>query len=543
MTERPSEEAELPAGGAFLIHEAAPERVFTPEEMSEEHQAIAQTTEEFFRAFVAAEPRPEASDLLRQSADLGLTVVLAPEQLGGMDLDLISAGLVADRLAGDADYALCHCYHSGAGTLPVLWYGSPARQERYLPRIAAGEMVAGHCYGVESAPVTEPAEGGAFTITGQRLRGRNVALADLLSVVARADAERTTVFLVERGAPGVSVDEDGTLTLERVRVEDSGVLGERGGGAEIAARARDIERLLLAHCGAGGGRAVTFELLDAIPAHEVGALARQQLAHAVARAFAADATACRLSGLVRGRMDAGESLPGALRAHSIECSLAAALWWWQLDAVLASAAELRALLGGLPAGRVERGWREARNSEPVSVGKEYCRAARLLIEGARGKSLPLPAAVKALEKELIAGPWPAARNALEAAARVKKATLLCFGAAFRRFGPELVGETVVLAGIGELAALAFAMESAAVRAGKLAGPDTGGPWGDVAALFAQESLARAAAAARGVLVACTGGDRLWNELRMLRRIMEPDAYDEAAGCERVAGYLIEAGQA
>src|SRR5579884_499557 len=139
-------------GGAFLLEQRAPEEIFTPEDFTAEHRAIAHTTEDFFKKEVAPhveeiqhEHKEIAKDIIRKSADLGLTAVLIPEKFGGMEMDLTSAMIVAERLAGDGSYAGWHGAHTGIGTLPLLLFGTEEQKQRYLPKLAKVEMVAAYC--------------------------------------------------------------------------------------------------------------------------------------------------------------------------------------------------------------------------------------------------------------------------------------------------------------------------------------------------------------------------------------------------------------
>src|SRR6476660_9588256 len=147
------------AGGAFLIEESAPESVFTAEDLSEEHLAIGRTAEEFFRKEV--EPNLKGllhqepgvgQALLRKSAALGLTAISIPEKFGGLELDLASALVAAERLGKDASYSAWHGAHSGIGTLPILYFGSEEQKQKYLPRLASAEMIAAYA-------LTEPHAG------------------------------------------------------------------------------------------------------------------------------------------------------------------------------------------------------------------------------------------------------------------------------------------------------------------------------------------------------------------------------------------------
>ena len=100
-------------GGSFLIESSAPNEIFTPEDFTEEHLAIARTTDEFFDKEVA--PNLEAIhhheegvivSLLRKSGELGLTGVDVPEKFGGMEMDLASMMIVGEHLGKDGSYAV-----------------------------------------------------------------------------------------------------------------------------------------------------------------------------------------------------------------------------------------------------------------------------------------------------------------------------------------------------------------------------------------------------------------------------------------------------
>ena len=114
-------------GGAFVLEESRPQDVFTPEDLSLEHLAIAKAAEEFWLGEV--EPQLDAIQhgeagaavrVLRKSAELGLTAIAIPERFGGLELDLPSVMLAAERLARDGSYAAWHGAHAGIGTLPLL---------------------------------------------------------------------------------------------------------------------------------------------------------------------------------------------------------------------------------------------------------------------------------------------------------------------------------------------------------------------------------------------------------------------------------------
>src|SRR4029079_7927955 len=199
-------------GGGFLLEET--DRIFTPEQFTEEHRAIARTTEEFWNKEVVPnleaiqhqEPGVAAS-VLRKSADLGLTAVLVPEQYGGMEMDLVSAMIVAEGIAKDGSYAAWHGAHAGIGTLPLLLFGTEEQKQRYLPKLTSGEWIGAYCLSEPQAGSDAlaaktradlSADGTHYILNGQKMWITNGGAANLFTVFAKVNGEQFTAFLVER---------------------------------------------------------------------------------------------------------------------------------------------------------------------------------------------------------------------------------------------------------------------------------------------------------------------------------------------------------
>src|SRR3974390_356559 len=114
------------SGGSFLIEERAPAEIFTAEDLSEQHLAIARTVDEFWGRQV--EPNLPAIRqqepgvvrcVLQKAAAIGPTGIGIPEELSGMDLGLASEVIATERLGRDGSYSGWHSGHTGIGTLPV----------------------------------------------------------------------------------------------------------------------------------------------------------------------------------------------------------------------------------------------------------------------------------------------------------------------------------------------------------------------------------------------------------------------------------------
>src|SRR3984893_8916779 len=207
-------------GGGFLIEDLAPHEVFTAEDLSEEHLAIAHTVDEFWandvepnlNAIRQQEPGV-ALNVLRKSADLGLTAVAIPERFGGMEMDLTSVMIVGEHLGRDASYGSWHSSHTGIGTLPVLFFGTEEQKQRYLPRLAKAEILAAYALteplaGSDALAIRTRADlspdGKYYVLNRQKIWITNGGAAGLFNVFAKVNGEHFTSFLVERDFAGVS---------------------------------------------------------------------------------------------------------------------------------------------------------------------------------------------------------------------------------------------------------------------------------------------------------------------------------------------------
>src|SRR5258707_4370197 len=206
-------------GGGFLLEERRPAEVFTPEDFTDEHRAIARTTEEFVNKEVA--PHLEAIQhqepgvavrILRKSAELGLVAVIVPERFGGMEMDMASAMVVAEGVSRDGSYSGWHGAHAGIGTLPVLLYGTEAQKTKYLTKLASAEMVGAYCLSepqagsdalAAKARADLSADGTHYVLNGQKMWITNGGAADLYTVFGQVGGDKFTAVLVVRSVPGV----------------------------------------------------------------------------------------------------------------------------------------------------------------------------------------------------------------------------------------------------------------------------------------------------------------------------------------------------
>ena len=549
-------------GGAFLIQDVAPEGVFTPEDLGEEHLAIARTVDEFWTREV--EPRLEAIrrqepgaalEVLRKSAELGLTGVTIPEEFGGMGMDLTSAILVAEHLARDGSYAICHEVHTGIGTLPILCFGTQEQKARYLPKVAAAELVAAYALseaqsGSDALAVRTRADltpdGAHYLLNGQKMWITNGGIADLFTVFAKVGGEKFTAFLVERAFPGVSTGAEErkmgikgssttALYLDNVPVPVENVLGEVGRGHVIAFNILNSGRLKIGVLTLGGAKHVLGLSLNYAKERKAfgssiadfGAI-RHKLAEMAIRIYAAESMLWRVAGLFEGL--AGPAMLHALEEYAVECSILKVYCSEVYDFVADEGVQIHGGYGYHQDYDVERAYRDSRINRIYEGTNEINRLlipTMLLKRAARGRLNLLP----------IAAPEFTGDEESSLVHRAKQIALLALDLVRQRFQHEAEKQQEVLMSIADIVMEVFAMESSLLRSRKFA-PGKGENAAAMCTTFLRDALVRVEASARNVLGACLEGDALHAQMLALRRLADCDPVDAVALRRAIAGRLL-----
>src|SRR5215212_10925906 len=126
-----AEDKKIVVGGAFLIEERTPEEIFTPEDFTEEHRMIADTTRQFIDNEVVTRidelekhDWKLARELIHKAAELGLIGANIPEEYGGLGLDQTSSALIGENIGRSASFATTLGAQSGIGLLPIIYFGT-----------------------------------------------------------------------------------------------------------------------------------------------------------------------------------------------------------------------------------------------------------------------------------------------------------------------------------------------------------------------------------------------------------------------------------
>jgi len=578
-------------GGAFLIEDRAPGEVFTPEDLTEEHRAIARTADEFWRKEV--EPNLEeiwqhkpgvALAAVRKSAQLGLTAIAIPERFGGLEMDLASAMVVAEQLSRDGSYSGWHGAHTGIGTLPILYFGTEEQKRRYLPRLATAELLAAYALtephaGSDALAAKTRADlspdGRHYILNGQKMWITNGGAADLFTVFAKVGGEKFTAFLVERAFGGVSSGQEekkmgikGSSTtavyFDNVHVPVENVLGEIGRGHIIAFNILNIGRLKLGPFAVGGSKNLLALSIRYArerkafgkPISQFGMI-QHKLAEMAIRIYAAESMTYRVVGQIEAQLtdfswehpNASETMLKAVEEYAAECSIIKVYASEVLDYVADEAVQIHGGYGYHQDYAVERAYRDSRINRIFEGTNEINRmliTGMLLKRAARGQ-LGLVKAAQAVLGEVLSGPGmsdsagagPFAEET-KIVCNSKKIALLLMGVAYQRFLMDLEKQQEVLAGISDVIMDVFAAESSLLRTQKLASQSKGTQAADMCAVLVRDAMAHIEVTARTVLAACSEGDNLRAHLAVLRRFSKYEPVNAIEARRRIAGRLMDA---
>ncbi|MGO4179752.1 acyl-CoA dehydrogenase family protein [Paenibacillus sp. TAF43_2] len=581
-------------GGRFVVEDSVPESVVTPEDFTEEQRMMADAAQQFMDAEIT--PRDAelealnydlTVELMRKAGELGLLGADVPEAYGGLGLDKVSTTLLAETLARSSSFALSVGAHTGIGTLPIVFFGTPKQKETYLPALATGERIAAYC-------LTEPASGsdalGAkttarlspngkhYVLNGSKLYITNAGFADLFIVYAKVDGEYFTAFIVEKGMPGFSIGPEehkmgikGSSTrplfFEDVAVPVENVLGEVGKGHQIAFNILNIGRFKLGAACLGSSKE-TIELASAY------ANTRKQFGKAISsypligakladmniRTYVLESMVYRTAGwidsMLRTTEEGGAAVEGmtvakAIGEYAIECSIIKVFASEALDFVADEGVQIHGGYGYIREYKVERIYRDSRINRIFEGTNEIN---RMLIPGTLMKKalkgeLPLLRKARSLQAELLQPmPIPPLEKPLSKEAfrvgQAKKIFLAIGGLTVQKLGLRLEQEQEVLCSLADLMINIFAMESALLRSQKIWKASRGAASEKtenvlaMTTVFVQEAMERVESLAKLALAALETGDGLQMQLSVLKKLMRAPISDTVALKRTIAARVI-----
>ncbi|GFO55119.1 acyl-CoA dehydrogenase [Geomonas sp. Red276] len=563
--------AKIFKGGEFLITETSSADIFTPEDFSDEQRQIAATTEQFVknevqpvREEIEHQQFDHVVKLMRRCGELGLLMMDAPEEYGGLELDKATSMLAAEKIASAGSFSVVYAAHTGIGTLPLVYYGTKEQKRRYLEKLISGEWIAAYCLtepdsGSDAlgakASATLSEDGRYYLLNGTKQFTTNGAIADLYTVFAKVDRQHFTAFLVERGTEGLSVGPEekklgikGSSTtqviLDNAKVPVENVLGEIGKGHKIAFNVLNVGRFKLGAAVTGAAKAALEEGLRYAnlrkqfghPISSFGAI-REKIADLSAAIFASEALVYRLAGLLDDRLatipketpNYYEVYQRGIEEYALECAIAKVFCSEVLADVVDEVVQIHGGYGFVQEYPAERFYRDERINRIFEGTNEINRMLipGILLTRAMKGEIPLQGeVVKAFEalttpsfEELDESVPLAAEKALVSS--LKQTFLVVAGTAVQKYRDAIREEQEILLALADQAINVFALESAVLRAVKMLPKLSEERRQSVEAAVKTIAFAtseRTATAARKAAFYCAEGDTLTLLLAGIRRL-------------------------
>ena len=581
-------------GGEWLIRESAPADTFSPEGFNEEQLMIRDMCNQFLDAEVyphldridSLEPGLMKS-LVTKAGEQGLLATSFPEEYGGLGKDFVTSTIINEYLGAGHSFSVAIAAHTGIGTLPILYFGTPEQKEKYIPKLITGEWAG--AYGLTepnsgsdalgaktTAKLSE--DGKYYILNGQKCWITNGGFAQVYTVFAKVDGDKFTGFIVERGTEGFTQGPEekkmgikGSSTVQlyfqdcKVPVEN--LLGEVGKGHKIAFNILNIGRLKLCAAAIGGARksltgtveyAKTREQFKQ-PISNFGAI-KHKLAEMAIRIFVAESALYRTAKwvdekeheLLASGKPFSEALLGGAEEYAIECAMLKVYGSEVLDYVVDEGVQVYGGNGFSAEYNASRAYRDSRINRIYEGTNEINRLLILdmTLKRAMGGRLDLMGPAMGVQKELMSipdfseddTPFAAERKLI---ANLKKAILMTSGAAVQKLMMKIESEQEILMNISDMAIETFNAESVLLRVMKMVeekGEAASQIYLDMMRTYLYDAADRVNKSGKDAINSFADGDEQKMILIGLKRFTKAEPFNTKDARRRIADQMIAAGK-
>ncbi len=579
-------------GAEWVIRESIPEDLFTPEDFSEEQKMVMDMCISFLDSEVYPildridnlEPGLMPS-LMDKAGEQGLLGTSIPEDLGGLGKDFITGTIVNEGLGGGHSFSVAIAAHTGIGTLPILYFGTPEQKAKYVVKLGTGEWKG--AYGLTepnsgsdalSAKTTAKLseDGKFYLLNGQKCWITNGGFADVYTVFAKVDGDKFTAFIVERGFEGFTQGPEeqkmgikGSSTVQlyfqdcKVPVEN--VLGEIGKGHVIAFNILNIGRLKLCAATLGGSKRaldITVQYANTReqfkqPIANFGAI-KHKLAESAIRVWICETALYRTASWVEEKekdllasgQSYAEALLGAAEEFAIECAILKVFGSELLDYVADEGVQIHGGNGFSAEYNISRAYRDSRINRIYEGTNEINRllAVDMVLKRAMKGRLDMMGPAMAIQKELMSIPdfgdvddsaFASERKLIR---NLKKTILLVAGAAAQKLMMQLETEQEILMNIADMAIEVFHAEGGLLRAMKATiKNDPRAPiFTDMAKTYLYDAADRINKSGKDAINAFASGDEQRMMLLGVKRFSKAEPFNSKDARRRIADVLISA---
>jgi alkylation response protein AidB-like acyl-CoA dehydrogenase len=578
-------------GGEWLIKESSPFDTYIPEDYNEEQQMVKDMCATFLDTEVL--PVIDRVDkmepglmpgLMQKAGEQGLLGVSIPESLSGLGKDFITSTLVNEALGGGFSFSVAVAAHTGIGTLPILYFGTDAQKQKYIPKLATGEWKGAYgltepnsgsdALGAKTSAILS-ADGKHYIMNGQKCWITNGGFADIYCVFAKVDGDKFTGFIIERGFEGFTQGPEehkmgikGSSTVQlyfqdcKVPVEN--VLGEIGRGHIIAFNILNIGRLKLCAAALGGAKRATTTTIQyantreqfKTPIANFGAI-KNKLAEMAIRMWVCESALYRAAKwvddkeqeLVAAGKPFNEALLGAAEEYAIECAMLKVYGSEVLDFVVDEGVQVHGGNGFSDEYIISKAYRDSRINRIYEGTNEINRllTVDMVLKRAMKGKLDLMGPAMAVQKELMSIPEFGSGDETifgkekKLIANFKKAILMTAGAAVQKLMMKIESEQEVLMNIADMAIETYNAESALLRVMKLV--DQRGETAcqfelDIVRTYLYDAADKINKHGKDALNAFADGDEQRMMLLGLKRFTKADPFNSKEARRRIAAKVL-----
>ncbi len=579
-------------GGEWLIKESIPSETFTREDFGEEQLMIRDMCNQFLETEIY--PNLDRIDdlepglmksLVTKAGEKGLLATSFPEEYGGLGKDFVTSTIINEYLGAGHSFSVAIAAHTGIGTLPILYFGTPEQKEKYIPKLISGEWAG--AYGLTEpnsgsdalgakTTATLSDDGKYYLLNGQKCWITNGGFAQVYTVFAKIDGDKFSAFIVDRGTEGftqgpeehkMGIKGSSTVQLyfQDAKVPVENLLGEIGKGHKIAFNILNIGRLKLCAAALGGARrALTNTVLYAItreqfkqPISNFGAI-KHKLAEMAIRIFVGESALYRTSKWI-DEMEAellaegkpfNEALLGGAEEYAIECAMLKVYGSEVLDFVVDEGVQVHGGNGFSAEYNISRAYRDSRINRIYEGTNEINRLLILdmTLKRAMGGRLDLMGPAMAVQKELMSIPDFGAEDEAPFAkerkivANLKKAILMTSGAAVQKLMMKIDTEQEVLMNIADMAIETFNAESVLLRVMKMV--DQKGEASsqlnlDIMRTYLYDAADKVNKSGKDAINAFADGDEQRMIIMGLKRFTKAEPFNSKDARRRIADKMIE----
>jgi len=312
-------------------------------EEEENLNLILETIQKFCESYVDSpqfdkdEKFPD--DVINGIKELGLFGLVIPEKYGGYGLSTTAYVKILEKVASfDGSMALIIGAHQSIGLKGLILYGTEEQKQKYLPKLATGEMLAAFALtetgagsdaaGIKTRAVRDEKKG-VYVLNGNKMWITNGGIANFFTIFAKEEIDvpgegkkdKISTFMVTREMGvqsgkkeekrGIRATSTAELILENVEVPIENLLGERGKGFKVAMEILNTGRVGLAGGNIGGSKTALKYILNHVKERQQFGrplisfeIIREKVAQISLRIFAAESMVYLATSLIdRGNID------------------------------------------------------------------------------------------------------------------------------------------------------------------------------------------------------------------------------------------------